>query len=227
MSEHTSHDYFANRGSETAVSIAKSLREAILRGTIKSKERLRQDKIAAEFGVSKIPVREALFQLEADGLVTFYPNRGAFVSALTAVEAREIAIIRSALETVALQHAIPNLTIKDFEEAERIIEATENETDPFCWSSLNWDFHATLYRPAQLPRLQRTLRTLYNNISRYFVIYQAINYSEISQQEHRDILHACQQRKVKLACVLLEDHLNESADVLVANLNEMNKTESD
>ncbi len=224
MVNHTSHD-FSDRGSGTATLIAKSLRDAILRGKLKSRARLRQDKIAAEFGVSKIPVREALFQLEADGLVTFYPNRGAFVSELTAVEAREISIIRVAMETVALSHAIPHLTESDFEQAEKIIAATENETDPFRWSELNWDFHDTLYQPANLPRLQRTLRTLYNNVSRYFVIYQAINYSKKSQQEHRDILNACKQRKVKLACVLLEDHLNEAADVLVANLDEMRTLE--
>jgi len=215
------------RGSGTASTIAESIRDAILRGELKCNQQLRQDKIAAEYGVSKIPVREALFQLEADGLVTFYPNRGAFVSELTVAEAREISTIRVAMETVALRRALPNLTDKDFARAEGIIAATDHESDPFHWSELNWDFHATLYRPAQLPRLQRILRTLYDNVSRYFVIYQAVDYSGKSQQEHRDILDACQRGKVNLACILLEHHLNEAADVLVDNLDRMRAGEID
>lgn len=205
-------------GSGTAATVAASVRESILRGQLRSGEQLRQDKIAADYGVSKIPVREALHRLEADGLVTFYANRGAFVSELTADEAREISIMRVAMETVALRHAMPNLTTEHFERAERIIAATDNEADPFRWSELNWSFHANLYRPAQLPRLQRMLRTLYNNVARYFVIYQAVDYSHKSQQEHREILEACQRGRGKLACILLENHLTEAANVLVANL---------
>lgn len=215
------HGDAVSDGSGTAAMVAASVRESILRGELRSGEQLRQDKIAADYGVSKIPVREALHRLEADGLVTFYANRGAFVSELTADEAREIAIIRVAMETVALRHAIPHLTTEHFARAERIIVATDNETDPFRWSELNWSFHANLYRPAQLPRLQRMLRTLYNNVARYFVIYQAVNYSAKSQQEHREILDACQRGRANLACILLENHLKDAADVLVANLEKM------
>jgi DNA-binding GntR family transcriptional regulator len=89
--------------------IAAALRQAILRGEFKAGQPLLQDEVAARFGVSKIPAREALLQLKAEGLVSFYPNRGATVSELSAGEVNEIYIIRIALETLALRRALPRL----------------------------------------------------------------------------------------------------------------------
>ena len=93
--------------------IADALREAIVRGIFQEGQSLRQDEIATQFGVSRIPVREALRQLEAEGLVTLHLNRGAMVSALSPAEAQEIFEIRSALEVKAIQLAIPKLTPSD------------------------------------------------------------------------------------------------------------------
>ena len=95
--------------------IADALREAILRGIFQEGQSLRQDEIATQFGVSRIPVREALKQLEAEGLVTLHLNRGAIVSVLTAQEAQEICEIRSALEVKAIQLAIPKFRETDIE----------------------------------------------------------------------------------------------------------------
>src|SRR5688572_16537325 len=102
-------------------SIADSLRGDILRGKLPSGQALKQDEIAAQFGVSKIPVREALFQLKAEGLVNFYPNRGAFVSELSAVEVDEIYFMRIALETAVLARAIPDLTVAHLKHAGEIL----------------------------------------------------------------------------------------------------------
>ncbi len=195
------------RGSNTAGLIADALRNAIMNGSLKSKQPLRQDEIAAEFGVSKIPVREALFQLEAEGLVTFYPNRGAIVSELSAAEAREISIMRTALETVALQEAIPKLKPVDFSKAEGILNAIDHETDYFKWGQLNLEFHTTLYQPCEMPRLINTVRMLHVNVARYFIIFQAMEYRDKSQKEHRDILAACRQGDIDLACAHLKVHL--------------------
>ena len=101
----------------TAEMIASALRLDILKGVLTGKTPLRQDEIALRFGVSKIPVREALFQLKAEGLVAFYPNRGAFVSELSAAEADEIYVMRIALETAALARSIPRLTVADLTRA--------------------------------------------------------------------------------------------------------------
>ena len=90
--------------------VASVLREAIITGHLRANEPLPQDEIAAQLRVSHIPVREALRQLESEGLVTYQPNRGATVSALTSEEIREIYEIRVILETAAIRRAATRLT---------------------------------------------------------------------------------------------------------------------
>ena len=201
-------------------SIADSLRADILRGKLKSGQALKQDEIAAQFGISKIPVREALIQLKAEGLVNFYPNRGAFVSEISAAEADEIYVMRIALETAVLARAIPHLTVADLKHAKEILDAIDREENIAKWGELNWEFHATLYSPAALPRLMETIRTLHTNIARYLVLYLAgMAYQKKSQKEHRAILEACRHGDIEKALAVLEIHLQGASDHLVAFLN--------
>ena len=209
----------SNKPKNTAGLIADALRTAILQGKLTAKQRLKQDEIAAEAGVSKIPVREALLQLEAEGLVTIYPNRGAIVSELSIGEIEEIYIMRVALETVTLARAIPHLSSSDFARAEGILNAIDQETDPLRWSQLNWEFHATLYQPANLPRLLQTVENLNANVARYLTLYRTLNYSINSQREHREILDACRRRDIDIARASLEIHLKESESALISFLN--------
>jgi len=204
----------------TNESIADSLRADILRGKLKSGQALKQDEIAAQFGISKIPVREALIQLKAEGLVNFYPNRGAFVSEISAPEADEIYIMRIALETAVLARAIPHLTVAHLKHAKEILDAIDQEENIAKWGELNWEFHATLYSPAELPRVMDTLRTLHSNIARYLVLYLAgMAYQKKSQKEHRAILEACRHGDTEKAVAYLVDHLQGASDHLVAFLN--------
>ena len=87
--------------------VTDALREAISRGMLKGGQQLKQEVIADRFGISKIPVREALKQLEGEGLVTFYPRRGAVVAELSYGEVQEVGEIRAALESLALGWAMP------------------------------------------------------------------------------------------------------------------------
>lgn len=199
--------------------IADSLRADIMRGRLRSKEPLRQDEIAARFGVSKIPVREALIQLKAEGLVTFYPNRGAVVSRLSPAEVDEIFVMRVALETTALRRAIPQLTIANLGQAEEILHAIEQEQNAARWGDLNWEFHATLYAPAGLPRLMDWVERLHIQVARYLVIYLAgMDYQAASQEEHRKILRSCRQGDPEAATEHLTHHLQSAADHLVSFL---------
>jgi len=201
-------------------SIADSLRADILRGKLKSGQALKQDEIAAQFGVSKIPVREALVQLKAEGLVNFYPNRGAFVSELSAVEADEIYVMRIALETAVLARAIPHLTVAHLNMPKEILDAIDREENIAKWGELNWEFHATLYSPAALPRVMDTIKTLHSNIARYLVLYLAgMAYQKKSQKEHRAILEACRHGNTEKAVAVLVVHLQGASDLLVAFLN--------
>jgi DNA-binding GntR family transcriptional regulator len=203
----------------TADLIAEALRADILRGELKSNQPLRQDEIATKFGVSKIPVREALFQLAAEGLVTFFPNRGATVKELSSQEVDEIYTMRIALETVALQRAIPHLTIANLAQAEETLETIDQEQNIIRWGELNWEFHALLYLPAGLPRLMESVKTLHANVVRYLVIHLAgMDYLAVSQGQHREILEACRHGQIETATDLLEQHLQSASNQLIALL---------
>jgi len=199
--------------------IADALREAILQGIFREGQSLRQDEIATQFGVSRIPVREALRQLEAEGLVTLHLNRGATVSVLTTKEAQEICEIRSALEVLAIQLAIPKLTELDLEKAAVILSATDSATDAGLWAKLNWEFHATLYAIADRPRLLAIIKNLHVNTDRYVRLQmEQMDYLERSQKEHYQLLDACRQRDTKTAVRLLKRHIETAGEQLVTYL---------
>src|SRR5438105_1199471 len=99
-----------------------ALRERILRGDYPEGEPLRQDALADDLGVSRIPVREALRQLEAEGLVTFNPHRGAVVSSLSLEEIRELFELRAELETDLIRRATPKMNNDQYARVEELID---------------------------------------------------------------------------------------------------------
>jgi DNA-binding GntR family transcriptional regulator len=101
--------------------VVDQLREMILCGDLKEGEQLRQDMLATALQVSRIPVREALRQIEAEGLVTFYPHRGVIVSELSLDDIREVFDARALLECDMLGRAIPKLTTDDFDRADEVL----------------------------------------------------------------------------------------------------------
>jgi DNA-binding GntR family transcriptional regulator len=196
--------------------IAEALREAILRGIFQDGQSLRQDEIAAQFGVSRIPVREALRQLEGEGLVTLQLNRGATVSALSPAEAQEICEIRVALETTAIQLAIPQLQASDLDKAAVILETTDQTMDAARWAKLNWEFHSTLYTPSDRPRLLGMIKMLHVNIDRYVRLQlEKMDYQDKSQKEHYQLLEACRQGDSKGATKVLKQHIETARRELV------------
>lgn len=205
--------------------IAEALRQAIQHGLFAEGQSLRQDEIATQFGVSRIPVREALRQLEAEGLVTFHPNRGVMVAVLSPTAAQEICEIRIALETTALQLALPQFTDMDLNRAAAILQETEQTTDPIRWATLNWQFHAALYTPANRPRLLAMIKMLHVNVDRYIRLQiQALDYRDRSQQEHHQLLAACQQRHETEAVAILQHHIGAAAQQLVEYLQSADRT---
>src|SRR5215468_8777225 len=101
--------------------VVERLREKILSGELREGEQLRQDAIATEFQISRIPVREALSHLAAEGLVTIVANRGAVVSALSPEEIMELFETRAVLECYMLRCAIPRMKEDDLQGAEEIL----------------------------------------------------------------------------------------------------------
>lgn len=195
------------------------LREEILAGELAGGIQLKQEELALRFGVSMSALREALKSLEAEGLVTFYPNRGAVVSDLSVDEAKEIFDIRLFLELGALELAIPQLTETDLAEAGRILAEADEETNSRRWGELNWQFHETLYFRAHRPKLLALIRSLHNNVERYMRLYlSTMNYQAKSQAEHRKLLAACGQSDIAGAQAILREHMAEAKSTLAGYL---------
>lgn len=207
----------------TPTIVADILRTAILKGELKGGQQLIQADIAEQFGMSRIPVREALKQLEAEGLVKQYPNKGAVISELSANEVQEIYEIRSFLETGAIELSIMNLSEADLNRAEKILIEIDNAPDVNKWLELNWQFHSCLYSPANRPRLLSIINNLHINVARYIRIYlELMNFEERSQEEHYKILNACKEKNVQEAISLIQKHLENASVTLVSYLSERN-----
>jgi DNA-binding GntR family transcriptional regulator len=196
--------------------VADRLRDKILRGELREGEQLRQHAIAAEFDVSRIPLREAFRQLEAEGLIKIIDHRGAVVSALSPDEIEELFDIRAALESVTLRHAVPRLTEADLERAEMSLEAYEqalnDESDFDVWGELHWQFHSTLYAAADRTRSLSLIQTINNNADRYIRLHILFSRDahRNAKDEHRAILELCRQRDTDAASQLLERHISKA-----------------
>src|SRR5687768_3065054 len=128
-----------------------AIRDGILHGNYAEGEPLRQDALADELGVSRIPIREALRQLEAEGLVTFNPHRGAIVSTLSLAEIEEVFDLRTTIEADLLRRAVPRLTPEQLDQADEVLDryaSALQSGDVSKWGELNWQFHSTLYAAA-------------------------------------------------------------------------------
>ena len=148
----------------TARNIVPLLRKEILAGALAAGTPLRQDELAGRFNVSKIPVREALRQLESEGLVEFRPRRGAIVVELTPEDFAEMFDLRIALECRALELAVPNMVEADLRFARDILDDYVEAGDFERWSDLNLRFHLALYEPCNRHRLLRMIRQLHDQM---------------------------------------------------------------
>lgn len=200
------------------------LRERILRGGFQEGEPLRQDAIAEELGVSRIPVREALRQLEAEGLVIFNPHRGAVVTTLSLQEIAELFEVRADIESDLLRRAIPLMTAEDHLRATEILDAYENALragEVSAWGEFNWQFHSTLYAPSDRQFTLAIVHKLHRHSDRYLRMQLALTHGETrARKEHRSILAAAKKRDTRKAPQLMREHILGAGRSLVSFLEE-------
>jgi DNA-binding GntR family transcriptional regulator len=200
--------------SGTAGELSDTLRDAILRGDLPAGSQLRQDRLASELGVSKIPVREALQRLAAEGLATFDANRGFSVTSLTAGDADEIYSLRAVLEPLLLERALPLLSIVDLAKAELALS-----TDEGAIPETNWHFHSALYGPAEWDRALSMVRTLHAAVAPYLLVYlDDPRAAKVSAMQHRDLLEYCRAGDSASALAVLVEHLSSAKRFLVRAL---------
>ena len=200
--------------------VAQMLKKAIVDGVLPAGELLRQDEIASHFHVSKIPVREALKHLEAKGLVTFLPHRGAVVASLSAAEIGEYMDIRAMLEARAARLSAPLVDHESIEKARQHLAGFALTTDAGRWGELNWLFHSTLYAAAGKPILLAEIRSLYNKVERYVRALLSITPElPTTLHEHAEILAAFVRRDPDAAAELTRAHVLDAGASLVHYLN--------
>jgi DNA-binding GntR family transcriptional regulator len=204
--------------------VANELRRQILAGELKEGEPLLQVQLGEELGVSRIPVREALRQLEAEGLVTMESHKGGVVSELSLPEIAELFAIRQALETWLLGEAIPKMTEVHFAKARGIAETMlVGEVDH--WGALNFSFHEALYAAADRPTAMRMIRQLHQNIDRYLRLQITLTSGwQKAQEEHLAILEFCESGKVEKAVAALRDHIGAACGELLEVIEARRKT---
>ena len=196
-----------------------AIRDGILHGNYAEGEPLRQDALADELGVSRIPIREALRQLETEGLVTFNPHRGAIVSSLSLEEIEEVFDLRATIETDLLRRAMPRLTTYQLDQADDVLDryaVALRTSDVSKWGELNWQFHASLYAPAERPITMSIVQRLHQQADRYLRMQLALTHGETrANDEHRAIAAAARAHDTKRACQLVRDHINGAGRSLI------------
>ncbi|KUK58007.1 MAG: Transcriptional regulator, GntR family [Synergistales bacterium 53_16] len=184
------------------------LRTAITQGILKPGDKLSAEDLSAEFGVSRMPVREALRKLETVGLVVIRPQKGVEVSRLSSEELRELADIRVALECMAVKLALPRLTPTKYEELQEIIEEMNRERDDARIFDLAWDFHVLLYEAANNTQLQEFIAQVRANFDRYLWFYQA-NFKDAGEI-HRKLFEVIKSGNAEEAVKAMEEHIRQT-----------------
>jgi DNA-binding GntR family transcriptional regulator len=205
--------------STTAAEVAKVLRLRILDGTYKEGEFLRQETIAQELGVSRLPVREALALLENEGFVLRKKYQGAMVPRLSADEIAEIYDLRLMIEPHLLKTALPAITAADIEEAHALIQLSLDCADMDQWSELNWALHKAFYAPANLPLTMQMLEQLLSRADRYLKIQQHLSREsqQASDKQHQTILSLIASGKGDDAVAALQHHIEWNAQDVIAS----------
>ncbi len=190
------------------------IREDILTGVYKEHDELREVSIGEELGVSRTPVREALRQLELEGLVTIVPNKGAYVTGITPQDVHDIYKIRSLLEGLCARWATEHITGRQIEELEEIILLSEfhlrkkSAEQAEQVSELDGKFHKVLYEASNSRILEHVLSDFhkYVQMARMMSV-GAKDRAERSIEEHRDILKAIKDKDPDKAEWLANQHI--------------------
>ena len=204
---------------------ANELRRRILSGEFEDGHQLRQDALANELGISRIPLREALVQLESEGLVKILPHKGAVVSELSAADITELFELRALLEPVLLRKSVPKLTPHDFVQLDAILteySAVLHASQLGRWGALNTELHQLLLSRADQPKTAAIVASLLQQTDRYTRLQLSLSESarEMAEAEHLQLATLCRAGDTKAAAALLKRHIDNAGAELTAFLRE-------
>ena len=187
-----------NKKATLREAIADSIREAIIKGDLKSGEKLSEPGIAAQFGISRTPIREAFRQLDAEGFLKIIPRRGARVAPLTEKEVSEFYDIKSVLEAHAARLALPHLSEKDIEKMEWYNNEMEKEDQNKNYKLVikyHNEFHDVFLKGCGNGYLYQLLKSLNIKFQRSRMTLALTGNSRVSIDQHREIIQAFRKRR--------------------------------
>jgi DNA-binding GntR family transcriptional regulator len=181
-------------------------------------------KLAERFGVSAVPVREALRRLEAEGLISFGSNRRITINRLTQTSLNEIFAIRIEIEALAVKHAVTELisTPREITMLKKLLlEMDQLESSPGDWQTANERFHKTIYSFAHMPRLESIIGSLWATSEPYIRLYiRSVHGFRESQEEHKTMLRQIEAGDAEGASSTLRQHLAGTLEVLRGRISE-------
>ena len=192
------------------------LRRRIVWAELEPGASIRQEALATELGVSRLPVREALMVLETEQLVSYVQHKGYVVSMVDLDDLNQTYQLRGILETEAVQQAMPNLTDEHIASMRRYSEAMDRRRhDGVPLIDENRMFHFSLFEAARNPRLNSLLRQLWDSCDRYRSLYYAkpVDLAR-AIEEHQEIMEACEARATKRVITLLNTHREGGLDAM-------------
>ncbi len=195
---------------ESAARIAAALREEILGGGYQPGERIRQQELAAQNGASRVPVREALRILEAEGLVTLVANAGSWVSSLSAQECKEMYQMRERLEPLLLRFSTDSLSEDVIDQLQQLADLMQESTDIEQFIALDRQFHLLSYSAASTIMLGDTIMRLWNRTQHYRRAYTRMFRAERDDSVHYDhqlLVSALRNRDAEDAERVLASHI--------------------
>lgn len=209
---------FSSRAASTAEEEAYlHMQQALRTGRYKPGDRLIAEEIAAEIGMSRMPVREAFRRLASDGLVTLRPNRGCVVAGLTLDELFETFEIRSVLEGLAVRLAVGQMTSETFEELDRLLERMERagQSGSSDWVPRHQEFHAFIYNLSGRPKLIRQISALHVVIEPYMRIwFDYVTKPLSAREEHDNLIEALKSGDAEHAEAVMREHILGTAPLL-------------
>ncbi|MCA8433375.1 GntR family transcriptional regulator [Burkholderia seminalis] len=202
----------------TADAVAASLRDMIINGELSAGERLVERDLAERFGISRIPMREAIQRLEREGLLDIFRNRGAVVRMLSVSDVQDIYDLRVLLEGDAIYRSVKRLDDETLARAELVHRLLGDASVPRRQGELNREFHALLYAGCGNARQLKSIAELRSQVERYERLQTTLLADTPSfQVEHEAILQACRARDARAARSTTVAHL-ESARRIVMRL---------
>lgn len=205
-----------------AAQVQARIREAILTHALLPGARIDQGQLANDLNVSLVPVREALKSLEAEGLVSIVPRRGAFVTEVSIADMDDLYFARKMIEGETIFHAVPNLNDDDFTEMERLISAMRHATEADNirdFIDFNREFHIRIYEAANNRHILQMINQLWerSELYRYRFMF-IIRNAETIHQEHDAILAACRARDQITARTMAVAHIHQTQQGLQRQL---------